>query len=368
MYKKLKVPPRDPVDVTNLRKLTAEERQAQTCDPRSWMAEVSADPDRPVAVAEDHPNLGGRRLFVQLFNALFKHVQRVRASRLQKPNLKALHLHSAAYHWRRASTLRRLLCGKEEALSNFTAEEIGMDFMQAAIVSVYSAVATIDVFSQEVMFDKLKAEAGYVGRPADLVETLKECLPKLTGKRGPTGMTWWEPFRNVVRARNSVTHTGATNPEKEEEFAKAWEALLAPEIDPPDVARCVILHFSNDEPGWVERVIDRGRTMADAEETTAMIRNNMRPVHPGEVLRGELDALRMSAKAFAEALDVSSGRIAAILNGRRGVTADTALRLARYLGTTAEFWMNLQKTFELRVAETKAGKRIADRVKPRRAA
>lgn len=99
-----------------------------------------------------------------------------------------------------------------------------------------------------------------------------------------------------------------------------------------------------------------------------MIKNNMRPVHPGEVLRDELDALKMSAKAFAEALDVSSGRIAAILNGRRGVTADTALRLARYLGTTAEFWMNLQKTFELRTAETKAGKRIADRVKPRRAA
>ena len=99
-----------------------------------------------------------------------------------------------------------------------------------------------------------------------------------------------------------------------------------------------------------------------------MIRNNMRPVHPGEVLRGELDALRMSVKAFAAALDVSSGRIAAILNGRRGVTADTALRLARYLGTTAEFWMNLQKTFELRTAETKTGRRIADRVKPRRAA
>ena len=99
-----------------------------------------------------------------------------------------------------------------------------------------------------------------------------------------------------------------------------------------------------------------------------MIKNNMRPVHPGEVLRDELDALKMSAKAFAEALDVSSGRIAAILNGRRGVTADTALRLARYLGTTAEFWMNLQKTFELRTAETKTGKRIAGRVKPRRAA
>ena len=267
MYKKLKTPPRDPVDVTNFRKLTAEERQAQTCDPRSWIAEDSADPDRPVAVTEDHPNLGGGRIFLALFNALFENVPRVRASRLQKPNLKALHLHSAAYHWRRASTLRRLLCGKEE-LRDITAEEIGMDFMEAAIVSVYGAVATIDVFSQEIMFDKLKAEAAYVGGPANLVETLKDCLPKLTGKPRPTGTIWWEPFRNVVRARNSVTHTGATSPEKGEEFAKAWEALLAPKIDPPDVARRVIRHFLNDEPAWVGRVIDRGRTMADAEEMT----------------------------------------------------------------------------------------------------
>ena len=264
MYRKLKLPPRDPVDVTNLRKLTAEERQAQPCDPRSWIAEFSADPDQPVAVT-DHPNLGGRRIFMALYNALFENVPRVRASRLQKPNLKALHLHSAAYHWHRASTLRRLLCSKEEEMSNFTAEETGMDFMEAAIVSVYGAVATIDAFSQEVMFDKLKAEAGQVGRPADLVETLKDCLPKLTGKPRPTGTTWWKPFRSVLRARNSVTHIGVTNPEKGEELAKAWEALLAPEIEPPDVVRRVILHFSNDEPAWIGRVIDRGRTMADAE-------------------------------------------------------------------------------------------------------
>ena len=240
--------------------------------------------------------------------------------------------------------------------------------MEAVIVSVYGTIATIDVFSREVMFDRLGANPTDVRRPADLVETLRDCLPTLTRKPKPTRTKWWGPFRNIHRARNSVTHVGSGDPKKDEELAKAWEALLDPNIDPPDVARRVILHFSNDEPGWVERVIDRGRTMADAEETTAMIRNDMRPVHPGEVLRGELDALRMSAKAFAEALDVSSGRIAAILNGRRGVTADTALRLARYLGTTAEFWMNLQKTFELRTAETKTGRRIADRVKPRRAA
>ena len=99
-----------------------------------------------------------------------------------------------------------------------------------------------------------------------------------------------------------------------------------------------------------------------------MTQNGMRPVHPGEVLREELEALEMSAKAFALAMDVPGNRITAILNGQRGVTADTSLRLSRYLGTTPEFWLNLQKTFELRVAEMKTGKQIAQRVKPRPAA
>ena len=99
-----------------------------------------------------------------------------------------------------------------------------------------------------------------------------------------------------------------------------------------------------------------------------MIDKDMRPVHPGEVLREELEALEMSAKAFASAMDIPGNRITGILNGQRGVTADTALRLSRYLGTTPEFWLNLQKTFELRVAEMKTGKQIAQRVKPHHAA
>ena len=94
----------------------------------------------------------------------------------------------------------------------------------------------------------------------------------------------------------------------------------------------------------------------------------MRPVHPGEILREELEALDMSAKALARALDVPGNRITAILNGQRGITADTALRLSRYLGTTPEFWLNLQKTYELRIAENDAGKRIVQRVKPRETA
>ena len=93
-------------------------------------------------------------------------------------------------------------------------------------------------------------------------------------------------------------------------------------------------------------------------------KNGMRPVHPGEILRDELEELGLSANAMAQALDVPANRISAILKGQRGVTADTALRLSRFFGTTPQVWLNLQKTYELRVAENASGKQIAKSVKP----
>ena len=98
------------------------------------------------------------------------------------------------------------------------------------------------------------------------------------------------------------------------------------------------------------------------------VRNGMRPVHPGEILREELDALGLSANALAKALGVPVNRVTTILNGQRGITADTALRLARYFGTTPNLWLNLQKTWELRRAEIEKGREIAERVSPRQPA
>ena len=95
------------------------------------------------------------------------------------------------------------------------------------------------------------------------------------------------------------------------------------------------------------------------------VRNGMRPVHPGEVLLDEIQELAISPHAFAKALDVPPNRISAILKGQRGITADTALRLSRYFDTTPQFWMNLQQTFELRVAEEASGEEIAAHVHPR---
>ena len=95
------------------------------------------------------------------------------------------------------------------------------------------------------------------------------------------------------------------------------------------------------------------------------VSNGMRPVHPGEILGEELEELGLSANALAKALDVPTNRITAILKGQRGITADTALRLSRYFGTTPQLWQNLQKAFELRMAEIESGKHIEDRVQPR---
>ncbi len=83
-------------------------------------------------------------------------------------------------------------------------------------------------------------------------------------------------------------------------------------------------------------------------------KNGMRPVHPGEILREELDELGLSANALSKALGVPVNRVTMILNGQRGVSADTALRLARYFGTTPQLWLNLQKTWELRRTELEA--------------
>jgi addiction module HigA family antidote len=83
-------------------------------------------------------------------------------------------------------------------------------------------------------------------------------------------------------------------------------------------------------------------------------------IHPGEHLAEELKELGMSAAELARQLDVPTNRVTEILNRRRAITGDTALRLAHFFGTTAEFWLNLQSLFELRVAQKKAGKSIRE--------
>ena len=93
--------------------------------------------------------------------------------------------------------------------------------------------------------------------------------------------------------------------------------------------------------------------------------NGMRAIHPGEILKEELGELNLSANALAKALDVPANRITAILNEQRGVTADTALRLAKFFGTTPDFWMSLQSSYDVKKARETVGAEIERKVKPR---
>ncbi len=102
-----------------------------------------------------------------------------------------------------------------------------------------------------------------------------------------------------------------------------------------------------------------------------MIKNGMRPVHPGEILLEEFlkpSVPPINAHRLAKAIDVPANRITAILKGQRGITGDTAVRLAAFLNTTAEFWMNLQKTYELRLAERALPDKVRKHIEQRRGA
>jgi antitoxin HigA-1 len=88
-------------------------------------------------------------------------------------------------------------------------------------------------------------------------------------------------------------------------------------------------------------------------------------IHPGEILADELQELGMSAAALARTLHVPTNRITQILNGQRAITADTALRLGQWFGTGPELWLNLQKAYELRLAQQQVGQEIQQTIKRR---
>lgn len=97
-------------------------------------------------------------------------------------------------------------------------------------------------------------------------------------------------------------------------------------------------------------------------------RKRLPPVHPGELLRDELQEIGTSMNELARALRVPMNRVSALVNGKRSITADTAMRLARYFGTSAQYWLNLQSAYDLELAVRDNGARIEREVLPRDAA
>ena len=101
----------------------------------------------------------------------------------------------------------------------------------------------------------------------------------------------------------------------------------------------------------------------------ANLKKTMPPIHPGETLREDfMKPLGLSANRLAINLRVPAARIGEIIHGRRSISADTSLRLARYFGMSPRFWINLQVNYDLEVAQDVIGDRIADEVRPHRAA
>jgi antitoxin HigA-1 len=92
------------------------------------------------------------------------------------------------------------------------------------------------------------------------------------------------------------------------------------------------------------------------------------PIHPGELLYDELEEIGTSLNELARALRVPMNRISAVVNGKRSITADTAMRLARYFGTSPQYWLNLQSAYDLEIAAIKIGSKIDREVLPRNAA
>ncbi len=102
-----------------------------------------------------------------------------------------------------------------------------------------------------------------------------------------------------------------------------------------------------------------------------MVKNGMRPVHPGEILLEEFmkpATPSINANMLANAIEVPANRITAILKGQRGISGDTAVRLGLFFNTSSEFWMNLQKTYELRLAEKSLSGKITRKIQENREA
>ncbi len=98
------------------------------------------------------------------------------------------------------------------------------------------------------------------------------------------------------------------------------------------------------------------------------LRKKLPPIHPGSLLRDELEEIGVSLNELARAIRVPMNRISAIVNGNRAITVDTAMRLARYFGTSAQYWLNLQLAYDLEVAGEQIQARIEREVLPRTAA
>lgn len=247
-----------PVDVSRLRRLTANEKAAQKCDPRSWVAEQSEWPWIPAHFSVSHPNLGGRRVFVHAYNTRFTNAARLRDSGMQRPNMKAVHLYNCCLHWDKARRLREQIVDGGSGNPDVN-ERISCDLMCAAALSLYSFSATIETFCND-MEDAVENEGEVRFR---LKDRLKNLLKKHHGGKLPG---CYGEFTRLHDARNALTHNTSKGGivaagddfGQHEGLGQAIESVLRVKVGPPEIA-AELMEVIAGKPAtrWVRELLER---------------------------------------------------------------------------------------------------------------
>ena len=223
-----------PVNVSGRKALTPGDAGGQWLDPRSRIAELTASLDHPVQVSRDDPNvgkhLGGHRIFLFAENALYDGVQHLRRYPLHRPNLKALHLNACVISTQAAEKARRDFEIAVEKRDNGSAETESMNFMEYTVMAMYSGIATLEVFANETIGEKLGPEHDNKAKELmlePLDKKVGEILPNLVRVTRPKRTRWWPEFQAIRSARNSLTHGAPETGEDRERTAQAWSKMLA---------------------------------------------------------------------------------------------------------------------------------------------
>ena len=258
-----KFPEPAPVDVSGMKALTPKDVRRQWLDPRSRAAELTASLDHPVQVSRDDPrvgeHLGGHRIFVFAENMLYERVQHLRRYPLHCPNLKALHLNVCVISTQAAAKAKEDFETAINNSDNESAETESMNFMESTVMAMYSGIATLDVFANETIGEKLGRERNRTDElmmePLD--KKFGKILPELIPVGQPHRTRWWPEFQAIRSARNSLTHGGPAEGKNQEKIAQAWSKMLGLQQDIPHVVAAAMKHYVKVRPPWWDAILPR---------------------------------------------------------------------------------------------------------------
>lgn len=230
-----------------------DEREAQRCDPRSFIGEMSPAENDLIRIEDTDPEAGGRRMYRYAGELHQRQIRQVNERRLHEPNKKALHLSSATKQWKAAQTSLAIM-EETTGLDEERREAESMNWQEAVMLSCYSAVACIECFVSEKLAGN-GSERENAEDARGLAEKLKNVMPRVTKKPRPTQTRWWNGLMLMLEARNRMTHGASTSEKNAEELNQAWDIALKPDMNPPELAKRVMEHFSDEKPWWIRKTI-----------------------------------------------------------------------------------------------------------------